>query len=100
MQDTKHAKFTAATMGGLMRDAHAGDPKSAGEWVICDPLTFIAACEPEVVLETRQASCKIEIHDRSCRGKSTFDFSTKGNVRVLQSLNMKRVAVVLEQALT
>lgn len=83
-----------------MREADAGAPKSSGEWIICDPLTFIAALEPVSVVSTRQASCKIELHDAERRGQSIFDFDKAGNVQVLQEMDMSKVSQLLEAGLT
>ena len=100
VQDSRQARFTAATMGALMREADAGSPKSSGEWIICDPLTFIAALEPSTVTATRQASCQVELHDSAQRGRSKFVMENDGNVKILQTFNMGRVAEMLEEGLT
>ncbi len=87
-------------MGALMKEADAGTPKSSGRWIICDPLTFIAALEPSTVTASRQASCKIELHDAQHRGQSIFEFGNEGNLKVLQSFDMTQVSDLLETALT
>lgn len=87
-------------MGALMREADAGAPKSSGEWIICDPLTFIAALDPSSVKSTRQASCRIELHDADRRGQSIFEFDKAGHVRVLQEMDMSKVSQLLEVGLT
>ena len=100
LQGTQRAKFSAATMGALMREADAGSPESSGDWVICDPLTFIAALDPSVVTAGRRASCRIELREPERRGQSVFIFNSDGPVQVLQSLEMTRIATLLEQSLT
>ncbi|KAK9844943.1 hypothetical protein WJX74_008945 [Apatococcus lobatus] len=97
---TRRAKFTAATMGALMREADAGAPKSAGEWIICDPLTFIAALDPSTVASIRKASCRIDLHDKERRGQSIFDFDKGGKVQVLEQMEMTKVSQMLERGLT
>ena len=100
MQGTRRARFTAATMGALMREADAGAPKSTGEWVICDPLTFLAALDPSTVASTRKASCRIELHDKERRGQSIFDFDKPGHVQILEDMDMTKVSQMLEAGLT
>ena len=87
-------------MGALLREADAGAPKSSGEWIICDPLTFIAALDSSSVKSTRQASCRIELHDTDRRGQSIFNADKAGHVRVLQEMDMSKVSQLLEVALT